>query len=155
MSSAAAPINLIELTYPQVVGFNQKAIADRRAQDPTSKEVHSISGAGEAKLLGRLGGIFARNFHGVYYHLPIENIAALILYRIAEAQAFENGNKRTALLSCYFFLYNNGYNLKIDKGRINDLLWGFARDENDPSKPPRYNESHALEYIHDNISVRH
>lgn len=128
--SSTSSINLIELTYDQVVGFNKKAIADRHAHDPTSKEIHSISAAGQGKLLGCLGGIFARNFQGTYYHLPIENIAALVLYRIAEAQAFENGNKRTALLSCYFFLYNNGYNLKIDKGRVNDLLWGFARDEN-------------------------
>lgn len=146
------PITLIELTFDQVVGFNRKAIADAHRKDAKSREYHSISRANDLHSL--LGAVFYRDYHGVYAHAPIENIAAFLLYRIAEGQCFVNGNKRTALLSCYFFLYNNGYHLHIDRGQVNALLWGFAKDPNDPSLPPRYGVNDAVKYIEDNLSLR-
>lgn len=116
------PVNLVEMTFGEVVGFNKKAIINARQKDLACREIHSISSSGENKLRSALGSIFYRDYQGVYLNVPIEKIAALLLHRIAEGQCFENGNKRTALLSCYFFLWNNGYRLEIDQGRVNDLL---------------------------------
>ena len=148
------PVDLVEITFDEVVGFNRKAITNARQRDLACKEIHSISPSGENKLRSALGSIFYRDYQGIYLNLPIEKVAALLLHRIAEGQCFENGNKRTALLSCYFFLWNNGYRLEIDQGRVNDLLWGFAKDENDPTKPPRFDEQDAQQYIERHLMFR-
>jgi death-on-curing family protein len=93
-----------------------------------------------------VGAIFYRDSSGTYLNLPIEKIAALLLYRVAQGQCFANGNKRTALLSCYFFLFNNGFTFRIDRGEMNDLLWGFAKDPDDPVAPARYSVEDAQDY---------
>lgn len=146
------PIALVELTTDQIVGFNKRAILDAKRKDPNCQEFHTLVKPNDLQSL--IGGVFYRDSHGAYLNLPIEKLAALLLHRIAQIQCFANGNKRTALLSCVFFLYNNGYLLKIDRGRVNDLLWGFAKDMNNPSAPARYNADDAQRYIEDNLSVR-
>ncbi|MCX6131799.1 MAG: type II toxin-antitoxin system death-on-curing family toxin [Proteobacteria bacterium] len=83
-------------------------------------------------------------------HLPIEKMAGLLLYRIAEGQFFLDGNKRTALLATFFFLKNNGYQLYIDEQRMDDLIWGFAKDP--ATGQAKYSENDAIQYIFDNIA---
>ena len=82
-------------------------------------------------------------------HLPIEKMAGLLLYRIAEGQFFMDGNKRTAIFAAWFFLANNGYSLYIDENRLNDLIWGFPKDP--VTGLAKYSEDDAIQYMFDNI----
>jgi death-on-curing family protein len=143
---------LIVLTKQNVIGFNDKAIKDARRKDPNCQETHRL--IDEPKLEARLGSIFFRDSRGTYLNLPIEKIAGLILYRIAEGQCFENGNKRTAVLSSYFFLYNNGYDLQFKQDEMNELIWGFAQDPKDSLAPRKYNEDDAISFIEDRLVPR-
>ena len=79
-------------------------------------------------------------------------MASLMLCRIAEGQFFLDGNKRTALMSCFFFLRNNGYNLHCCKDELNKIIWGLAADPNDPSAPRKYKEEDVVQYITDNTT---
>lgn len=58
-------------------------------------------------------------------------------------------------MSCYFFLFNNGYELRVDKGKMNGLIWGFATNASNPGQAaPKYKEPDAIRYVYDNISIR-
>jgi Fic/DOC family len=142
---------LRELTAAEVEGINARVIADARRKDPACQQQHVL--LNPTSLQGCLGGVFYQSTHG-YVHAPLEQIAGLLLYRIAEGQFFSDGNKRTAIAACYFFLLNNGYTLRIERKTVNDLLWGFARSEDDPNAPPRYSDRDAVQFIFDNIMPR-
>jgi prophage maintenance system killer protein len=139
-------IPLIELEPRHVVGMNLKAIQDAHRKDPTCTQSHQLVRPHD--LQGCLGSIFFQTGPG-YVHLPIEKMAGLLLYRIAEGQFFLDGNKRTALLATFFFLRNNGYQLYIDEPRLDDLIWGFAKDPG--TGIAKYSEADAIQYMFDNI----
>ncbi len=141
--------SLVELTADQVVGLNGSAIKDAHRKDVNCQQKHALRDRGG--LEGCLGGIFFQLSGKGYVHLPIEKMAGLILYRIAQGQFFLDGNKRTSLLSAFYFLGNNGYQLRIVRSVVNDLLWGFAPSEDDPSQSPKYSENDAIQFIFDNI----
>jgi death-on-curing protein len=61
---------------------------------------------------------------GVYKYTKIEDIGANLFYGIAMNHAFENGNKRTALVSLLIFLDKNKY---ILVNTTEDELYEFAR----------------------------
>ncbi len=143
-------IGLHHLTDTQVIGCNYRAISDARRKDPDCEQKHQIVRRGD--LLSALGSIFYEDSKQGYVNLPIEKMAGLILHRIAEGQFFLDGNKRTALLSCFYFLQNNGYTLRIDQGKINDLLWEFGLDP--LTQKRKYTEDDAIQYIMDNIMPR-
>ncbi|WP_414697029.1 Fic family protein [Oligoflexus sp.] len=109
-------IRLIELQSREVEGLNRRAIEDVHRKDPACKQQHRLVRAGD--LSGCLAGIFYQSQAG-YMHLPIERMAGLLLYRIAEGQFFMDGNKRTAIFAAWFFLANNGYSLYMDENRLN------------------------------------
>jgi len=61
---------------------------------------------------GKLAGALARPLH-LYGYGPesMTRLAASYLMAIVKGQAFVDGNKRTALMSCYVFLELNGHSL--------------------------------------------
>lgn len=144
--------SLVELTFEQIVGFNKRTILDSILKDPSSQEFHAVVKPNDLHSL--LAGVFYRDSQGTYLNLPIEKLAALLLYRVAQVQCFANGNKRTALLTCYFFIFNNGFLLRIDRAKVNNLLWGFAKDMDNPLAGPRYNVDDAQRYVEENLSIR-
>lgn len=75
-------------------------------------------------------------------------MAGMLLYRIAQRQAFENGNKRTALLTCVFFLHNHGLKLRVDMNEVYSLLNGFATGTDGT---PVKTEEDAIQYVFDNV----
>ena len=78
-------------------------------------------------------------------------MAGLLLYRIAQGQFFLDANKRTALIAMVVFLGNNGHKIRIERGVVNDLMWGFAPPEDDPGKGPKYKQEDAIQFVFDNI----
>lgn len=127
--------DLVEITSDQIIGLNQKI---RGIKD----QPRDSSG-----LISCLGGIFYQSLNG-YYHIPIEKMAGMLLYRLAQGQYFLDGNKRTALLSTVYFLGNNGYSLKIDREETNRLMWGFAPPN------PKYLEKDSISFIFKRIKIR-
>lgn len=144
-------ITLRELTHTEVIGVNRSVILDAHRKDPASQQKHIL--VRPLDLQSCLAGIFFQSAQG-YMHYPLEKIAGLLLYRIAQGQFFIDGNKRTAISSCYFFLLNNGHSLRTDRKTVSELLWGFSPPEDDPSAAPRYTDSDAIQFVFDNIAPR-
>lgn len=141
-------IALDVLTIDQVVGLNQRTIKDAHRKDPTCKQQHALRNSGG--LSSCVDSIFMQ-IQGVngYVHAPIEKMAGLLLYRIAEGQFFLDGNKRTALLSCVVFLGNNGHRLRLERQATSDLIWGFAKDAN--TGLAKYKEDDAIQFVFNEI----
>jgi death-on-curing protein len=58
-------------------------------------------------------------FDGVYLHVDVFAMAAAYAFHISEAQAFLDGNKRTAALAAVTFLDMNGFRI----GQHDDILF--------------------------------
>ena len=97
--------------------------------------------------LGRFGGqdgIRDRNaFESAVYHPQniyfydqgdVFDIAAAYCYHIAQAQAFLDGNKRTAAAAAIVFLEANGYPLKGDPMRIYEAMIRVANHESEKTE---------------------
>lgn len=137
---------LKEISLDEVVGLNRAAIERHNLLNPSDNQNHQLVRPND--LASCIGGIFYQSQNG-YSHLPLEKMAGLLLYRIAEGQFFEDGNKRTALLSCITFLGNNGYRLRTERKEVRELLLGFAKPNADID--PRYDENDSIQFIFDNI----
>jgi Fic/DOC family len=143
--------HLTQITEAQVIGLNERAIRDAIRKDPQCQQKHHLVRSSD--LASCIGGIFYQSAQG-FMHLPLEKMAGLLLFRIAQGQFFLDGNKRTALLACVYFLANNSYALRIERSRLNDLMWGFSPPVEAPEKGPRFFEADAVQYIFDHISPR-
>ena len=136
-------VGLVEISADQVIGLNRAAVEQAHRWDAKCQQKHVVRDPNGVKAC--VGGIFQQLNPNGYVHLPMEKMAGLLLYRIAEGQYFLDANKRTALLSAVVFLQNNAHQLKVDRGAVNDLMWGFAPPN------PKYKESDAIQFIFDNI----
>jgi death-on-curing family protein len=132
-----------EITVEQVVQINKSVIKVTKSYSKDLNENHNLINSNG--LESCLSGIFYRDSKGNYLNGPIPKCAGLLLYRIAESQLFENGNKRTALYSTNLFLKSNGYYFKYNKKEISDLMWGFAKPI-DGSKP-KFQEEDSVKQI--------
>lgn len=139
--------SLVEISVGQVSGVNRSVIEMMNSWNPKNKENHFLRDLNG--LDSCLNGIFYQTHEQGYINLPIEKMAGLLLYRIAQGQYFENGNKRTALVSTRVFLKNNGHDIKYTKKQMSDLLWGVAV----PPGKPRYNETDSIKFCEKNIFV--
>ncbi|MDO4716949.1 MAG: type II toxin-antitoxin system death-on-curing family toxin [Propionibacteriaceae bacterium] len=71
-------------------------------------------------------------FGGVEAHPTLVEKAARLAYGIAEAQAFRDGNKRTAWLVTVVFLEMNGVKLEVDQDEAAHVIRSLGmRDDND------------------------
>lgn len=71
---------------------------------------------------GMIDGSMKRALVNVYGYEPFKDIvdkAAALMYSIIIFHPFNDGNKRTALLAVYFFLFFNGYYFEISRDAIN------------------------------------
>ncbi len=64
-----------------------------------------------------------------YLYESIFDMASVYAYHIAEAQAFVDGNKRTALHVALLFLAVNGYEIQVDDPRLYDAMIAIAKKE--------------------------
>ena len=70
----------------------------------------------------------ARNTH-LYGHGDVFDIAASYAFHIAEAQAYLDGNKRTAVAAALTFLKGNDMNLPIDDSEIYNAMIAIAQKQ--------------------------
>ena len=108
-------IALNPLTPEQVIGINERVILDAHRKDPACKQRHVV--VRDADLRSCIGAIFYQGASG-YAHLPLEKMAGLLLYRIAQGQFFLDGNKRTAVVATTIFLRNHGLAPRLDRTAI-------------------------------------
>ena len=139
-------MNIIELTVDEVIGFNRKAIEKQRQKDPNCQEQHRVIRKND--LEGAIRSVFYQSQNG-YVNLPIEKMAGLLLHKIAQRQAFENGNKRTAVIAVFAFLKNHGLQPRLKVDEAMSLINGFAVQPG--ATQPEKTEEDAIQYIFDNV----
>jgi len=66
------------------------------------------------------------SFDGEYIHKDLFHMAAAYGFHICQNHPFFDGNKRTALISMYMFLYVNGYKIVADKKSLYALIMDLA-----------------------------
>jgi death-on-curing protein len=66
------------------------------------------------------------SFGGEYVHGTIFEMAATYGFHLCKNHEFIDGNKRTALVAIYTFLYVNGYLLKADKKSLYAVMIDLA-----------------------------
>lgn len=66
------------------------------------------------------------SFGGEYVHDTIFKMAAAYGFHICSNHPFFDGNKRTALVAIYTFLYVNGYRLQADKKSLYAVIIDLA-----------------------------
>ena len=140
-------IGLIEITPEQVTGLNRSVVEKARQWNPKSQEQDVLVRPGDLKSC--IGAVFQQLHPIGYVHLPLEKMAGLLLFRIAEGQFFRDANKRTALLSTITFLHNNGHQLRVERDTVRNLLWGFAKPMT--GGPAKCDELDAIQFVCDNI----
>ena len=67
------------------------------------------------------------SFDGAYVHEGIFPMAAAYGYHLCQNHPFYDGNKRTALIAMYMFLYVNGYQIVSDKKSLYAIMMDLAR----------------------------
>jgi len=66
------------------------------------------------------------SFGGEYVHEDIFHMAAAYGFHICQNHPFFDGNKRTALIAMYTFLYVNGYKIVADKKSLYAVVMDLA-----------------------------
>lgn len=71
------------------------------------------------------------SFGGDYVHQDVFHMAAAYGYHICQNHPFFDGNKRTALIAMYMFLYVNGHRIVADKKSLFAVMMGVAQGQID------------------------
>ncbi len=85
------------------------------------------------------------SFGSEYVHETIFEMAAAYGFHICQNHPFFDGNKRTALIAIYTFLYVNGYMLKADKKALYVTILALANGKLDKKELANYLESNSQE----------
>lgn len=83
------------------------------------------------------------SFDGEYVHQNIFQMAAAYGFHICQNHPFFDGNKQTALISMYMFLYVNGYKLVADKKSLFALIMDLANGEVSKEELTKYLKEHS------------
>lgn len=85
------------------------------------------------------------SFGGKYVHKTIYEMAAAYGFHICQNHPFYDGNKRTALIAMYTFLFVNGYRLQADKKSLYAIVMELASGNVEKKELATYLEEHCLE----------
>src|SRR5690554_3671154 len=66
------------------------------------------------------------SFGGEYIHKDLFQMAAAYGFHLCQNHPFYDGNKRTALIAMYTFLYVNGYQIVADKKSLFAVMMDLA-----------------------------
>ncbi len=69
------------------------------------------------------------SFGGGYVHKDLFHMAAAYGFHLCENHLFYDGNKRTALIAMYTFLYVNGYQIVADKKSLFAVMMDLANEK--------------------------
>lgn len=104
------------LDLPAILSFHQDLI-------------NLYGGAPGIRDLGMLESALAQpqtTNQGEYLHKDLFHMAAAYGFHICQNHPFFDGNKRTALVATYTFLYVNGYRLEADKKSLYAIISDLA-----------------------------
>ena len=85
------------------------------------------------------------SFGGEYVHKTIYEMAAAYGFHICQNHPFYDGNKRTALIAMYTFLFVNGYRLQADKKSLYAIVMDLASGNVGKEELADYLEEHCVE----------
>lgn len=83
------------------------------------------------------------SFGGEYVHKTIYEMAAAYGFHICQNHPFYDGNKRTALIAIYTFLFVNGYQLQADKKSLYAIVMDLASGNVEKEELAAYLEEHC------------
>ncbi len=83
------------------------------------------------------------SFGGEYVHEDIFEMTAAYGFHICQNHPFYDGNKRTALIAMYTFLYVNGYRLKADKKSLFAIVIDLANGKVEKKELAEYMKKHT------------
>lgn len=85
------------------------------------------AGIRDEKLLESALAQAEASFGGAYVHKDIFHMAAAYGFHLCQNHPFYDGNKRTALIAIYTFLYVNGYQVIADKKSLFAIMMDLAK----------------------------
>lgn len=85
------------------------------------------------------------SFGGEYVHEDIFHMAAAYGFHICQNHPFFDGNKRTALIAIYTFLYVNGFQLKADKKTLYAVILDLANGKVTKDELSGFLKAHSVE----------
>lgn len=79
-----------------------------------------------------------QSFGGEYVHKGIYEMAAAYGFHICSNHPFFDGNKRTALVAMYTFLFVNGFHLQADKKSLYAVIIDLANGKLEKEELAKY-----------------
>lgn len=83
------------------------------------------------------------SFGGEYVHKNLFKMAAAYGFHLCQNHPFYDGNKRTALIAMYSFLYVNGYQIKADKKSLFAIMMDLASGKVKKEELAEYLKKHS------------
>lgn len=111
-------------------------------------QIESYGGSQGIRDEGLLESALAQpqaSFGGEYVHEGLFEMAAAYGFHICQNHPFYDGNKRTALIAMYTFLYVNGYRLAADKKSLFAIIIDLANGNVAKKELASYLEQHSTE----------
>lgn len=84
------------------------------------------------------------SFGGEYVHSTVFEMAAAYGFHICKNHPFFDGNKRTALVAIYTFLYVNGYRLQADKKSLYAVMIDLANGKLEKEELAAFLENNTI-----------
>ena len=84
------------------------------------------------------------SFGGEYVHKDLFQMAAAYGYHLCQNHPFYDGNKRTALIAMYTFLYVNGFQINADKKSLFAIMMDLANGKVSKEELSDYLKKHSI-----------
>lgn len=101
------------------------------------------SGIRDEKLLESALAQPETSFDGEYVHKDLFHMAAAYGFHLCQNHPFYDGNKRTALIAMYLFLYVNGYQIVADKKSLFAVVMDLAQGKVTKDELREYLKEHS------------
>lgn len=83
------------------------------------------------------------SFEGEYVHKDLFHMASAYGFHLCQNHPFYDGNKRTALIAMYTFLYVNAYQIKADKKSLFAIMMDLANGKVKKAELAEYLKKHS------------
>jgi len=128
--------NIVFLSTPQVEKIHDEQI-----------ELHGgLPGVRDRNMLESAVSAPKATFDAEFLHKTIYEMAAAYFIGLASNHAFNEGNKRTATMSVFVFLYMNGVYLEIDDDELVEYAVRVVTERLSNQTIAKYLEDHAVAY---------
>jgi len=111
-------------------------------------QVEIYGGTQGVRDMGLLDSALAQpqaSFGGNYVHIDVFEMAAAYGFHICQNHPFYDGNKRTALIAMYTFLYVNGYRLQADRKSLFAIVLDLAEGKVEKPALAAYLKKYSVE----------